>query len=198
MRLTDPGGENRENELVRRLRRREPAAMEELYNLYKDQLHSLVSQQVARDCSAAEDVVQDTFLAALSSIDRFRGDSQLYTWLCSIALHKVTDLRRYQARHPPPEKCCPAVDLSKLPDIQDETPTAASTMEREETSQRVQRALVDLPPEYRKVLQLKYLEDMSISEISRAMKRSQKSVEGLLYRARRALRSKLVADSKER
>jgi RNA polymerase sigma-70 factor (ECF subfamily) len=64
-------------------------------------------------------------------------------------------------------------------------------MESEEIRQTVQ-ALEDLPADYRKVLTFKYLEKMPVLEISQVMDRSPKSVEGLLSRARKALRANLT------
>ena len=81
--------------------------MEEFYNLYRTRLYSLILEQVDRDENVAEDLVQEVFLAVLGSLDKFRGDSQLYTWLRSIALHKINDFYRRQAREPKPEKSFP-------------------------------------------------------------------------------------------
>jgi len=89
-------------ELVERLRSGDRTAVEEFYNTYRDSLYFLVFKQVGRDRAAAEDIVQETFLAALDSLDRFHGDSQLYTWLSSIAYHKIKDSYRRRAREVKP------------------------------------------------------------------------------------------------
>ena len=90
-------------------------AMEEFYNIYRNRLYSLVLEQVDRDQAVAEDLVQETFLAALGSLDKFRGDSQLYTWLRSIAFHKIKDFYRRRAREPKPGESSPDFDaMSKL------------------------------------------------------------------------------------
>jgi RNA polymerase sigma-70 factor, ECF subfamily len=68
-------------------------------------------------------------------------------------------------------------------------------MESEETRQEVHQALVDLPQDYQEVLVLKYLEEMPVLEISQVMGRSPKSVEGLLTRARKALRTNLTENN---
>ncbi len=61
----------------------------------------------------------------------------------------------------------------------------------------VEQALVGLPLHYRQVLLLKYVEEMPVLEISEIMRRSSKSVEGLLTRARKALQASLNSSSKE-
>jgi len=68
-------------------------------------------------------------------------------------------------------------------------------MESERTQRAVQDVLSSLPLHYRQVLILKYIEEMPVLEISQVMKRSPKSIEGLLTRARRELQAKLTAQS---
>ena len=74
---------------------------------------------------------------------------------------------------------------------------AFSVIESEETRHMVRQALVDLPRDYRQVLALKYIEEMPVQEISQVMSRSPKSVEGLLSRARKALRASLAENDQE-
>jgi len=93
-----------ETRLVAKLTTGDSIAVEEFYNVYRRRLHYLVLEHVDRDQGLAEDLVQEVFLAALGSLDRFRGDSQLYTWLRSIAFHKINDYYRRQAREPKPEE----------------------------------------------------------------------------------------------
>ena len=191
MKITRSTSETYESELVDKLRSGDSAAVEQFYNMYRNRLYSLVFEHVGRDQAVAEDLIQEIFLAALGSVDRFRGDSQLYTWLYSIALHKINDFHRRQAREPKPQKSSPVSDAIKLEGTGGNGPVTLSVMESEETRQAVQQALAELPEDYQEVLVLKYLEDMPVLEISQAMGRSPKSVEGLLSRARKALRANL-------
>ena len=198
MKIAGSTSQTYETELVEKLRSGDSTAMEQFYNIYRNRLYSLVLEQVGRDQAIAEDLVQEIFLAALGSLDKFRGDSQLYTWLCSIAFHKINDFYRRQAREPKPEKSPPDIDAMKLEQTGDNEPATLSVMESEETRHAVQQALVDLPQDYRQVLVLKYIEDMPVLEISQVMGRSPKSVEGLLSRARKALRANLEENDHEK
>jgi len=180
-----------ETQLVEKLRSGDDAATAEFYNFYRNRLYSLILDQVGRDEAVAEDLVQEVFLAALSSLDKFRGDSQLYTWLRSIALHKINDFYRRQAREPKPNKFTAEFDVLKLEQIGDGELAMPTVMESEETRQSVHQALADLPQDYQDVLVLKYLKDMPVIAISQIMGRSPKSVEGLLSRARKAMRVSL-------
>jgi len=187
-----------ETELVEKLRSGDSTAMEEFYSVYKARLYFLISEQVGRDEAVAEDLVQEVFLAALSSLHKFRGDSQFYTWLRSIALHKINDFHRRRAREPKAKISSSEPDFPKLAHIGDNEPATSSQMESEEIRQSVQRALADLPQAYQEVLVLKYLKDMPVLAISQIMGRSPKSVEGLLSRARKAMRDSLDNNGHER
>ena len=198
MKIADPTSQSYEAKLVEKLRSGDSTAMEEFYNIYRNRLYALVLEQVGRDHAVAEDLVQEVFLAALSSLDKFRGDSQLYTWLRSIALHKLNDFYRRQAREPRPTESSPDFDAMKqLEQIGDDEPAPLTVMEFEEIRQSVHQALEGLPQDYQEVLVLKYLEEMPVLEISQVMGRSPKSVEGLLARARKAMRDNLAENNHE-
>ncbi|MGA2670385.1 MAG: sigma-70 family RNA polymerase sigma factor [Dehalococcoidia bacterium] len=191
MTIASSTSQSYETKLVEKLHSADSAAMEEFYNLYRTRLYTLILEQVDRDEAVAEDLVQEVFLAALGSLDKFRGDSQLYTWLRSIALHKINDFYRRQTREPKPEKSLPDFSALELEQIGDDGQAILNTMESEEIRQSVHQALAGLPQDYQDVLVLKYLKDMPVLAISQIMGRSPKSVEGLLSRARKAMRDNL-------
>jgi RNA polymerase sigma-70 factor (ECF subfamily) len=192
MKVAESTSQSYEAELVEKLRSGSNTAMEEFYNIYRNRLYSLVLEQVDRDQTVAEDLVQETFLAALGSLDKFRGDSQLYTWLRSIAFHKIKDFYRRRAREPKPGESSPDFDAMKqLEQTGDDKPATLTVMESEEIRQSVRQVLGGLPHDYQKVLVMKYLQEMPVLEISQVMGRSPKSVEGLLSRARKAMRDNL-------
>jgi RNA polymerase sigma-70 factor (ECF subfamily) len=185
-----------ETKLVKKLRSGDSRAREEFYNIYRNRLYALILKQVDGDQALAEDLVQETFLAALSSLDKFRGDSQLYTWLRSIAFHKINDFYRRQAREPKPQESPPDFDaMKRLEQTGGDEPAPFTVMESEEIHQSVHQALEGLPQDYQEVLVLKYLEEMPVLEISQVMGRSPKSVEGLLSRARKAMRDNLAENN---
>ena len=198
MKIADPTSQSYETKLVANLRSGDGPAVEEFYNIYRNRLYFLISEQVDRDHAVAEDLVQEVFLAALDSLDKFRGDSQLYTWLRSIAFHKINDFYRRQAREPKPKESPPDFDAMKqLEQTGDNEPAILTVLESEEIRQSVHQALGSLPHDYQKVLVMKYMEEMPVLEISQVMGRSPKSVEGLLSRARKAMRDNLAENNHE-
>jgi RNA polymerase sigma-70 factor (ECF subfamily) len=197
MTIAGPISKSYEAKLVEKLRSGDNAAMEEFYNLYRSRLYTLILDQVDRDETVAEDLVQEVFLAALGSLDKFRGDSQLYTWLRSIAFHKINDFYRHQSREPKPKKSSSDFNTMVLGPAWEDEPEAFTMMESEEIRQSVHQALVGLPEDYQEVLVLKYLKEMPVLAISQVMGRSPKSVEGLLSRARKAMRANLGENGQE-
>ncbi len=188
---TGPPPPERDAEMLERLRDGDGTAMAELYDRYFDRVYSLVFNQVDRNKEVAEDIVQDTFLAALKSAKGFKGRSSAYTWLCSIAYHKVADHYRRQSRER--KRMVSGIDVDTVDDEENpgRQPQPDSLIESAETRQVVHEALSRLPWDYRQVLILKYVEEMSVQEISQVMDRSPKSIEGLLTRSRKALQGQL-------
>ena len=198
MKIADPTSQSYETKLVENLRSGDNTAVEEFYNIYRNRLYFLISEHVDRDHTVAEDLVQEVFLAALNSLDKFRGDSQIYTWLRSIAFHKINDFYRRQAREPQPTESSPDFDaMEQLEQTGDNAPAIFIVLESEEIRQSVHQALGSLPHDYQKVLVMKYLQEMPVLEISQVMGRSPKSVEGLLSRARKAMRDNLSGNNHE-
>ena len=79
---------------------------------YRPALYRLALLQI-RDNAAAEDATQETLLAALEGIDRFRGEASVKTWLFAILRHKVVDVLRQRGRYVPP----PSEDLNAELDV---------------------------------------------------------------------------------
>jgi RNA polymerase sigma-70 factor (ECF subfamily) len=163
----------------------------ELYHLYRERLFAFVLQRMQGDEEVAEDIVQETFLGALNGLARFRGDSQLYTWLCSIATNKIRDYYRVQAREAGPHEHY-WLERAEGGHEPTEPSEEGQHVETGETHHTVRQAMDMLRGDYKEVLSLKYFEGLEVSEISRTMNRSEKSVEGLLSRARKALRLSLA------
>jgi len=181
--------ETTEEQSVPSVHSRDRNVGEELFNLYFDRLYTLIFNSVGRDKAVAEDITQDTFLSVLRSLKSFDGKSQLYTWIVGIARHKIADYYRTVKK----EREQTAYRLGNSdPGIIDNDVPAIDALESIETGVTVRKALSDLDPKYQQVLLLKYVEDMSVVEISQIMGRSPKSVEGLLTRARNALKKTLI------
>ena len=191
-----PDSKEESADLVQRLSKGDTTAIEELYNLYFDRIYSMAFNQLGRNHSSAEEVVEETWLAVIKSAKNFKGHSHVYTWLCSIAWHKIRDYQRRHYRDMAKQQQ-PSTRV-ETPELQliDSGPLPEELIEREETKELVRKALASLPSHYQQVLTLKYLQDMSAKEIGEVMYKSTRSVESLLDRARLALRDRIIQISK--
>jgi RNA polymerase sigma-70 factor (ECF subfamily) len=105
-----------------------------------------------------EEVVQDTFVRAFSSLDSFRGESALRTWLFTIARRLVLDRRRAAKRRR---------DVGSLDQVNAATEyTALDNIIGDETEQRVREAVLRLSPTQREVFTLRVSEGLSYREIA--------------------------------
>jgi RNA polymerase sigma-70 factor, ECF subfamily len=82
-----------ERKLLERIRQGERSACEELVRDYYRAIYGFQAH-LCRDTHLAEDLTQETFVAAWSSLDNFAGHSSLKTWLSQIAYHKFIDAKR--------------------------------------------------------------------------------------------------------
>lgn len=144
------------------------------------------------DYEAAAESVQESLISALKSYHAFRHKSSYFTWLCKIALNKLSDYYRGQIRHQS-HFVVPAVE--KFNSIFDPAISLEEKLTLDELRGKVNACLNLLPPEYRQLLQLRYYEQLSNRQISLQLRLSIRSLEGKLYRAKKLL-AKIYAGSK--
>ena len=106
-----------------------------------------------------DELVQDTFVRAFGSLDSFRGDSSLRTWLFTILRRLVLDRRRAARRA---RVTVPAEEATVVTDV-----TPLDSVIAEETEERVRVAVERLTPTQREVFLLRVSEGMSYAEIAR-------------------------------
>lgn len=128
------------------------------------------------DMHLAEDAVQDAFLRALRSRERFRGDCAPETWLTRIAINVCKDYLRSPWRKR--RVAAEALAGCTVPGPEPADDTLA-------------RAVMDLPPKYRSVVTLYYYQEWSTREIAKALGCSENAVRMRMSRARGMLKAKL-------
>ena len=168
-------------DLLRRAAEGDAAAVRRLLDDTGDIVYGFVHARVGGDLTAAEDVVQDTYVEAMRSAAGFRGDSSLSTWLCAIARHRLS--RHYERER---RQAAAEQGLRLVP------PPAPEDEERAlEERDEIVRALGRLPALHRQVLVLKYLDGLAVADIAASLGRSRVQVQSLLQRARQGLRAEL-------
>ncbi len=173
-----------------------PESLEHLYTDYRERLLRFVMTRVGDDRHTAEDIVQEAFAAALVALAGFRSRSSHYTWLCSIAQHKIADHYRRKTSSSGSATSFADMDIADGPDSDEYHSSVEQWFEREETRDTVRQALRQLPGTYQEVLRLKYFEGLSMAEVGSHIGRSPKAIEGLLARARQALSRELSGTSR--
>lgn len=182
-----------EHALLHRIAGGDQTALAEFYDRYIDAVYRFVYHQVGRHHQDAEDVTQDTFIAAINSLESFRGDSRLYVWLCGIAFNKASDFRRRRDHAKRPQPTEDDLLFRLLGTSHQSTEEAAA---RETLRRQVWQALLALPEHYQQVLTLKYMEEFKVSEIATLLGKSDKATESLLTRARDRFRTQLAREVK--
>lgn len=168
----------------------DPAAAQGFFERHLDRLYEFVHYRVGRAGPggfASEDVVQETLLTALESLQNFDGRSSLHTWLCGIARNKIRSQRR--KRRPVPLQDVLAdseEDIDAILAAVEDAPLPEHVLEARETEELVGATLSSLPDEYRDALLAKYVEGASVRAIGDAAGKSEKAAESLLHRARLA------------
>ncbi len=121
--------------------------------------------------AAAEDLVQETFLAAGRSLGRFEGRSSPYTWLYGILLNKFRRYLRRKGRRAVSLESLAAERDSARPEelLKSEHPGPHEAAVRDETADLVRRAVDELSAEHRAVILLRFVEDMPYGEIARVL-----------------------------
>src|SRR5215813_8498203 len=87
----------RERLLLRRLRERDERAFREMVETYQDRVYNLLFRMIGRR-EEAEDLAQEVFVTVFKSIDQFRGESKLSTWLYRVAVNHCKNRVKYLSR----------------------------------------------------------------------------------------------------
>jgi len=152
-----------------------------------------------RDRGVAEDIVQDTFLAAVKAGDKFSGQSSERTWLVGILRHKICDhlrktCRERAVRHDPaPMNDAESWEESTLwlHDVAAETQLPSRRIELDEFRAHLETALGKLPPRIAQVFQLYQIEERPNREVCEQLNISESNLWVMLHRARKQLRGHL-------
>lgn len=136
---------------------------EEAFNMllkkYQQKIYWHVRRMVI-DHNDADDVVQDIFVKVWRNLEKFREDSQLYTWLYRIATNEcITFLNRKKQKQ---NVSLDEEDSSYLSD----TLTSGSYFNGDAAQMKLQQAILTLPEKQRLVFNMKYFEDLKYDEIS--------------------------------
>jgi RNA polymerase sigma-70 factor, ECF subfamily len=178
-----PGPTDDERQLIEVVLRKDRKAAAEFVSAHVDAIYGYVRHRLMPRLDRVEDLVHDVFVAAFTSLAGFRGTSSLRTWLLGIARHKVEDYYRQRLNEPDP-----IGDDGTADEPADDVLPIEERIDRARAAAKTQRVMLRLPESYAVVLLWRYWENRSIRDIANATKKTEKSVERLLARARTRFR----------
>jgi RNA polymerase sigma-70 factor (ECF subfamily) len=143
------------------------------------------------DVHRAEDLLQETLLAAYRSLRQLAQPAKFRSWLLTIAQNVLVDAARREARQ---KRATPSLTSTPLDAVPTNGPAPDAEVQREEQRQRVLAALRSLPEEYRLPLALRYLAGADYETISTQLGLTNGSLRGLLHRGLKMLRARLPSE----
>ncbi|OXA94344.1 RNA polymerase sigma factor [Flavobacterium hercynium] len=152
-----------------------------LVNRYKDMIFTL-SLKMVKNREEAQEVAQDTFVKAYSSLRQFKGDSKFSTWIYRVAYNTCLDRIKKNKK----EDLNISIDEFSSHHIKTMN-NALSALEDKERKQTIQNCLNLLPNEENYLLTLFYFEEQSLEEIGKIMNITSNNVKIKLFRSRQKL-----------
>jgi len=181
-----------ETELVTRLKEGDQAAFAQLVEDHASKIYRLALRMMGNEADA-EDVLQETFLSAFKSIDRFEERASLSTWLYRIASNAaLMRLRRKEPEQVSVDEPIERDDGDQVPrQLFDFCCLPEGDLLRDEARAEMTKAVEELPPTLRSVFVLRDIEGLSTEETAQALDLSISAVKSRLMRARLKLRERL-------
>jgi RNA polymerase sigma-70 factor (ECF subfamily) len=173
-------------------------AVEALAAAALEPLYRFCLYRVGRNQHLCEDVVQETLVRAIRQIDRYdpaRSGGDVFGWLTGLARNEIRRALAQEKSAASMEALWSRMDkeLLCLYGRLETEPFQDELLRRAETREMVNAAMSQLPPQYGRALEAKYVLGRSVREIATAWRVSEKAVESLLSRARKAFRTAFLA-----
>lgn len=162
-------------------RNKAPQSFVTIYKELALPITKFVIKRMGATESEAEEIVEETFVAAWRGWNTFEHKSSYFTWLCRISLNKISDYYRDQVNKNS-RIVVPLIDALTETDNKSLSPEEMMTLK--DLRKSVNRCLDSMSPEKRQLLQFRYWYDLSYNEIGKILGISERAVEGQIYRAK--------------
>lgn len=164
-----------------------------------NQLLFRTARSILRDDRDAEDAVQDAYLQAYSSINQFRGDARLSTWLTRIVVNASIARARKRSRGAEVMQLYPGADHTGIDESEAgmEAPASGSPelgAMRAQARRILEQSIDALPEAFRMVFVLRAVEEMTNEEVAHSLGIPEATVRSRFFRARSQLRTALLAE----
>jgi len=173
-------------EIVERVRAGETALYEILMRRYNQRLYR-IARAILRDDGEAEDVMQEAYVRAYQHLDQFAGRAPFSTWLTRIAVNEALGRRRSRNRSRQLEEIEEDGEDSMM--LTESSPDPERGASIAELSHLLEEAVLALPEQYRTVVTLRDIEEMSTEETAAVLGLSEQNVKVRLHRGRARARN---------
>ncbi|WCL50477.1 RNA polymerase sigma factor [Leptospira sp. GIMC2001] len=190
--LAKKGMTMREKEIIllQKIKSGDQSAYMILVNPYRERLFRKAVSMV-KDSDDAEDIVQDALISGYKSIQNFRAEAGVYTWLYRIVVNKSKDLlaKKKRGREKP-------MDDNQDNQFIDERLGYEKKLELFEESKYLKDKIDALEDIYKQVIELRYFEEMSYSQIAEVLECNIGTVKSRLFKAKEFLKHSILQDEK--
>jgi RNA polymerase sigma-70 factor (ECF subfamily) len=161
-------------------------------------LYHFCLYRVGRNGHLCEEVVQETLVRALRDLAQYdpkRCGANIFPWLTGLARNEISRVLTREKQTVSLDLLWARVDreLADVFDRIEAEPFGDEVLQREETRELVNVTMSQLPPHYREALEAKYVSGRSVRDLATLWRQTEKAVESLLTRARKAFRATFVA-----
>ena len=184
-----------ESGFISRLRQGETEAFNILYREMEVMLYNYILFRTSGNKSWSEEILSEIFIDAIDHASSLTPLHNIKAWLFRIAKSKIADHFRKLSRE---KKMHSGHLVENVPNGKGYGKNPETRFLEQEYSTVIKAAFALLSEEYQDILQKKYVEEMSVKEMSTFFAKSEKSIESILYRARKSLEKNLHRIEKER
>lgn len=169
-----------EKKLLTEILKGDQRALWQFYKTYVPRISLFIKRKI-QNSKDAEETLQDSLFAFLEALRDFNGGCSLYTFIYAIAKRKVVDYYRRQK--------IKKVLFSQLPAFENlilQLETPEEEFDKKQIRVKIRRTFDMIRPLYKKILIMKYLDNLSVKQIAKQLSVSFKSAESTLFRARKS------------
>ncbi|KIL53578.1 RNA polymerase sigma factor SigW [Jeotgalibacillus alimentarius] len=176
---------------IQQVRKGDQDAFGEIVELFKDRVYHVCFRMLGNR-HEAEDIAQEAFIRAYTNIHTFDIDRKFSTWLFRIATNLCIDrIRKKKPDYYLDAEVSGTDGLTMYSQVETDEPLPEEEVESMELQESIQKEISRLPDKYRSVIVLKYIEELSLKEISEILELPIGTVKTRIHRGREALRKQL-------
>ena len=180
-----------DSNIIRQALKGDETAYKKLLKKYHDAIFNFIFRMV-HDRQQVEDLTQEAFIKAFSSLDKFNDEYAFSTWLYKIATNNSIDyIRKKKLQAYSIDKPIDAKDSEYAFELPDEDYEADKELISDQRATLLRNAIAKLPEKYRKVIEMRHVEETSYEEISEELDLPIGTVKAHIFRARELLYKQL-------